>query len=135
MLLKCWAAGWGLPSIDIDSLSVLTYAYFAKIPIERIECLPRNTVSGTLPELQENDLVYSEPFTIIGVFRREGYNKDYDLTKDENADILAYLALIEQRLRPAILYALWLDAENYTKVTRPAFGKACGYVCGCSICF
>ena len=126
MKLKCWASDWKLPSMDIDCLSVLTYAYIANVPITKIDSLPRNTISGTLPELEDNDLVYSHPFDIISAFRREGYNADYGLTQDQDADTLAYLASIEQRLRPAILYSLWVDKENYENITRPTFGKACG---------
>ena len=129
MNVKCWAGGWGLPSIDIDSLSVLTYSYFANIPISKVETLPKNTFTGLLPELQDNDLVHSKPFNIISAFRRDGYNVDYGLTMDQTADTLAYLSCINQRLRPAILYSLWVDIENYAKVTRPAYGNACGYVC------
>ena len=126
MNVKCWAGDWGLPSFDIDSLSVLTYAYFADIPLNKINALPKNTITGILPELEENELIHSEPFNIISAFRREGYNADYGLTLDQSADTLAYLASIEQRLRPAILYTLWIDIANYEKVTRLAYGNACG---------
>ena len=132
MNLKCWGSGWGLPSIDIDSLSVLTYAYFANVPLKKLECLPKNSISGTLPELEDNnEVLHSKPFNIINIFRREGYNADYGLTNDQSADILAYLAFVEKRLRPAILFALWMDVENYNKVTRPAYGNACRLVLLC----
>jgi len=126
MNLKCWGGAWSLPSVDIDCLSVLTYAHFANVPFNKIEALPKNTITGILPEFEDNDLVHSQPFNIISAFRREGFNADYGLTLDQNADTLAYLASIEQRLRPAILYSLWMDEENYAKVTRPAYGNACG---------
>ncbi|CAK8671698.1 metaxin-1-like [Clavelina lepadiformis] len=127
MELKCWGGDWGLPSLDIDCLSALTYAYFAKVPFEIIPSLPRNTITGTLPELKQSDFIYSRAFTIIGIFRREGYNVDYGLSEDQFANTLAYISYIEQKLRPAILYTLWLDSANYTKVTRPAFSKLCGF--------
>ncbi|KAI2519500.1 MTX1 isoform 7 [Pan troglodytes] len=34
MELFCWSGGWGLPSVDLDSLAVLTYARFTGAPLK-----------------------------------------------------------------------------------------------------
>nr|XP_002128675.1 metaxin-1-like [Ciona intestinalis] len=127
MEVKCWGEGWGLPSLDPDCLSVIAYANLAKAPIEVVPALPKDTITGSLPELQIDEFIYPRAFTIIGIFRREGYNADYSLSQSENADTLAFLSYIEQKLKPAILYSLWIDVRNFNKVTRPAYGKACGF--------
>nr|CAB3264073.1 metaxin-1-like [Phallusia mammillata] len=125
--LKCWGGDWDLPTIDIDSLSVICYAKIRNVPVKIEKTLPKNTITGTLPELEVKEIVYSNPLRIIGKLRKEGYNADFHLTEDENADTLAFLAYIKQKLKPAILYTLWLDAGNYTKVIRPAYATVCGF--------
>jgi len=124
--VKCWAGGWGLPSIDPECLSVIAYGHLAKANINVQAALPRNTITGMMPELQLGDLVYSTSFSIFGIFRRDGYNLEYNLQADKHADTFAFLSYIQQKLKPALLYALWMDNANYIKVTRPAYAQACG---------
>jgi len=124
--LRCWGSDWDLPSVDIDSLSVICYSKFTNAPLEIAECLPKKAITGTLPELEVQENVYSQLLRIISIFRREGYNADFNLSGDENADTLAFLAYIQQKLKPALLYTLWLDAANFTKVVRPAYASLCG---------
>uniref|UniRef100_H2YU04 Metaxin n=1 Tax=Ciona savignyi TaxID=51511 RepID=H2YU04_CIOSA len=127
MKLKCWGGGYGLPSLDPDCLSVITYAGIVNAPLNLVPALPNNSVTGSLPELQIGDFIYQRAFTIIGVFRREGYNADQLLTEVQKADTLAFLSYIDQKLKPAVLYNLWVDARNFNAVTQPATGKACGF--------
>ncbi|TRY59343.1 hypothetical protein DNTS_016616 [Danionella cerebrum] len=51
------------------------------------------------------------------------YNADYDLSAKEGADTLAFISLLEERLLPALIYALWIDPKNYVEVTRRWHGE------------
>jgi len=90
-------------------------------------------------------------FFIFPVFLQR-FNADYDLTARQGADTMAYVALLEEKLRPALvtasdlcslterfpfelllilivmfcvpqLHTFWVDAENYTSLTRPWFAS------------
>ena len=124
--IKCWGGGWGLPSIDPNCLSVIAYGHLAKATMDVRPSLPKYTITGVMPELQMGGFVYSQAFSIFGIFRRDGYNADYHLTANQHADTFAFLSYVEQKLKPALLFNLWIDTANYTKVTRPAYAKACG---------
>lgn len=79
------------------------------------------------------------------------FNADYELTARQGADTMAYIALLEEKLRPALvtpsllcswqktnlwlfviftvvfrflqLHTFWVDAENYSNLTRPWFAS------------
>ncbi|CAG07861.1 unnamed protein product [Tetraodon nigroviridis] len=53
----------------------------------------------------------------------ERFNADYELSAREGADTMAYIALIDEKLRPALLHTFWVDAENYVNLTRPWFAS------------
>lgn len=125
--LKVWGGAWGLPSIEPSCLATIAYAQLSKAPIVLHEDTTANTVTGYLPELELDTLIYSDFFAIVGIFRREGYNADYGLCAEQQADTLAFLAYIERKIKPAVLYALWMDPNNYNRVTRPAYGKLFGF--------
>ncbi|XP_029283522.1 metaxin-1a [Cottoperca gobio] len=46
------------------------------------------------------------------------YNADYDLSAKEGADSLAFISLLEERLKPALIYNFWVEPKNYVDVTR-----------------
>lgn len=50
--------------------------------------------------------------------RKQKYNADFDLSAKEGADTLAFISLLEERLLPSLIYALWIDSKNYVEVTR-----------------
>lgn len=121
--LRIWTRGWGLASVDPDCLSVLTYARFKKMPLDIQECIPASSVTGCLPELLVEESVFASPLNIIGIIRREKYNADYNLSNVDQADTLAFTALIERKLRPGLQSCFWLNSANYADVTRKAFSK------------
>lgn len=125
--LKIWAGAWDLLSADPESLSVITYAKFVKAPLLLEEVNPSKTVTGTLPELQIDESVYTTPLNILAILRKEGYNADFNLNSIDHADTMAYLAMVDQKLKPGIKHTFWVDSSNYVKVTKPAFGKSFGF--------
>ncbi|XP_032479995.1 metaxin-1 isoform X1 [Phocoena sinus] len=126
MELFCWAGGWGLPSVDLDSLAVLTYARFTGAPLKVHKITnPWRSPSGTLPALQtSHGEVISVPHKIITHLRKEKYNADYDLSARQGADTLAFMSLLEEKLLPVLIHTFWVDAKNYVEVTRKWYAEA-----------
>lgn len=97
------------------------------MPLDIQECTPASSVTGCLPELLVEESVFASPLNIIGICRREKYNADYNLNNIDQADTLAFAALIEQKLRPGLQSCFWLNSGNYANVTRKAFSKNYGF--------
>ncbi|XP_030326286.1 metaxin-3 isoform X2 [Strigops habroptila] len=124
MELSCWGGDWGLPSLHPESLTVMAYAKFSGAP------LTVNTITnswrahkGDVPVLISEDVVISQPAKILNFLRKQKYNADYKLSAKQGADTLAYIALLEEKLLPALLHTFWVDAENYCSVTKPWFAS------------
>uniref|UniRef100_H3DD85 Metaxin n=1 Tax=Tetraodon nigroviridis TaxID=99883 RepID=H3DD85_TETNG len=124
MELRCWGGGWGLPSVHAESLVVLAYAKFsgAKVTVSPIDWTWR-TLTATVPELSCGEVIVQEPTSILNFLRKQRFNADYELSAREGADTMAYIALIDEKLRPALLHTFWVDAENYVNLTRPWFAS------------
>ncbi|XP_076007269.1 metaxin-3 isoform X2 [Genypterus blacodes] len=124
MELRCWGGDWGLPSVHAESLIVLAYAKFsgAKVTVSPIDWTWK-TLTGTVPELVCGDTAVHEPTQILNFLRKQRFNADYELTSRQGADTMAYIALLEEKLRPALLHTFWVDAENYVNLTRPWFAS------------
>ncbi|XP_047448662.1 metaxin-3 isoform X1 [Mugil cephalus] len=122
MELRCWGGDWGLPSVHTESLIVLAYAKFsgAKVTLSPIDWTWK-TITVTVPELLCGDSSVQEPAQILNFLRKQRFNADYELSARQGADTMAYIALLEEKLRPALLHTFWVDAENYANLTRPWF--------------
>ncbi|XP_041042879.1 metaxin-3 isoform X1 [Carcharodon carcharias] len=124
MELMCWGGDWGLPSVHTDSLIVLAYAKFSRAPL-KVHFInnPWKTPTGHIPVLTSDNTNVVQPENILNFLRKQKYNADYELTAKEGADTLAFIALIEEKLRPALLHTFWVDIENYCNLTRPWFAS------------
>ncbi|XP_056144598.1 metaxin-3 isoform X1 [Lampris incognitus] len=124
MQLNCWGGDWGLPSVQTESLIVLAYAKFsgAKVDVSPIDWTWR-TLTATVPELVCGESTVTEATRILNFLRKHRFNADYELTARQGADTMAYIALLEEKLRPALLHTFWVDAENYANLTRPWFAS------------
>ncbi|NXX65261.1 MTX3 protein, partial [Spizella passerina] len=122
MELSCWGGDWGLPSLHPESLTVMAYAKFSGAPLT-VNTINKSwrTPKGDLPVLVSEDIVISQPAKILNFLRKQKYNADYDLSAKQGADTLAYIALLEEKLLPALLHTFWIEAENYCSVTKPWF--------------
>ncbi|KAI5621781.1 metaxin 1, partial [Silurus asotus] len=120
MELYCWKGDYGLPSVDVDCLTVLAYAKFAGAPLKVHKISnPWRSPTGSLPALKTRDEgSLSQPSKIIIQLRKQKYNADYDLSAKEGADTLAFVSLLEEKLLPALIYTQWVDSKNYVEVTR-----------------
>ncbi|XP_044148088.1 metaxin-3 isoform X2 [Bufo gargarizans] len=124
MELRYWGGDWGLPSVHPECLVVLAYAKFGGAP------LVLNPVDNTwansqdvVPTLTYQDDQVTQPVNILNCLRKQKYNADYVLSAREGSDTLAYIALLEEKLLPAILHTFWVDSDNYSGVTRPWYAS------------
>nr|XP_056708852.1 metaxin-1 isoform X2 [Euleptes europaea] len=126
MELYCWAGGWGLPSVDPDCLTVLTYARFTGAPLKVHKISnPWRSPSGTLPALRTKDEgVLSDTHQIITHLRKQKFNADYDLSARQGADTLAFVSLLQKKLLPVLIHTFWVDARNYVEHTRKWYAEA-----------
>ncbi|KAM4808769.1 metaxin-3 [Rhinophrynus dorsalis] len=124
MELRCWGGDWGLPSVHPECLVVLAYARFADAPL-KLNPVDYTWASpkGILPVLTSGEQVITQPANILSFFRKQKYNADYLLSAKEGSDTLAYIALLEERLLPALLHTFWVDGENYCTMTRPWYAS------------
>lgn len=100
------------------------YAKFsgAKVTVSPIDWTWQ-TLTATVPELVCGNNTVSEPSQILNFLRKQRFNADYELTARQGADTMAYIALLEEKLRPALLHTFWVDAENYANLTRPWYAS------------
>ncbi|CAG5922635.1 unnamed protein product [Menidia menidia] len=124
MELRCWGGDWGLPSVHTESLIILAYAKFsgANITVSPVDWTWK-TITASVPELLCGDSAVQQPTQILNFMRKQRFNADYELTARQGADTMAYIALLEEKLRPALLHTFWVDAENYINLTRPWFAS------------
>ncbi|KAM8960847.1 metaxin-3 [Pelodytes ibericus] len=120
MELRCWGGDWGLPSVHPECLVVLAYAKFVGAPL-KVNPVDYTWTSakGDLPVLISEGREITQPANILNIFRKKKYNTDYVLSAKEGSDTLAYIALIEENILPAVLHTFWVDTENYSTMTRP----------------
>uniref|UniRef100_UPI00398E5C84 metaxin-3 isoform X2 n=1 Tax=Pristiophorus japonicus TaxID=55135 RepID=UPI00398E5C84 len=83
----------------------------------------RYDLKRDIPVLISDNMNFVQPENILNFLRKQKYNADYELTAKEGADTLAFIALIEEKLRPALLHTFWVDIENYCNLTRPWFAS------------
>ncbi|XP_066465044.1 metaxin-1 [Eleutherodactylus coqui] len=125
MELYCWRGDWGLPSADLDCLTVLTYAKFSGAPLKVHKLWnPWRSPSGRLPALKtRQDGVIFQTSKIITHLKKQKYNADYDLSAKQAADTLAFISLLEEKLLPALIHTFWVDAKNYVDHTRKWYAE------------
>ncbi|XP_007518730.2 metaxin-3 isoform X1 [Erinaceus europaeus] len=122
--LSCWGGGWGLPSVHGESLVVMAYAKFSGAPL-KVNVID-NTWRGSrgdVPVLTTEDNIVSQPTKILNFLKKQKYNADYELSAKQGADTLAYIALLEEKLLPAVLHTFWVESDNYFTVTKPWFAS------------
>ncbi|KAH1169038.1 hypothetical protein KIL84_013628 [Mauremys mutica] len=124
MELSCWGGDWGLPSVHTESLIVMAYVRFSGAPV-KVNAIDNSwrAPKGDVPVLISEDTVIAQPAKILNFLRKQKYNADYELSAKQGADTLAYIALLEEKLLPAVLHTFWVEAENYCTVTKPWFAS------------
>ncbi|XP_076232875.1 metaxin-1 [Calliopsis andreniformis] len=125
--LDIWKGDWGLPSVDLECLQVLTYAKFSDIPLKvNASNNPFRTRNSRLPVLRacHDELILDSAKSIIEYFRGKNYNVDYGLSQKICADVIAYDKLLREKLYPALQFVWWIDKKNVDELVRPWYCKA-----------
>ncbi|EDO27861.1 predicted protein, partial [Nematostella vectensis] len=78
---------------------------------------------GEFPVMKSGEEMLTSPYKIMDHLRQKNFNADYQLTAKQGADTLAFIALIEDKLLPAMHYTLWVDSKNYVEFTRPMYAR------------
>uniref|UniRef100_A0A674BG02 Metaxin 3 n=1 Tax=Salmo trutta TaxID=8032 RepID=A0A674BG02_SALTR len=68
-----------------------------------------------------NGSTVTEPAQILNFLRKQVMSPF--LPSQQGAGTMAYIALLEEKLRPALLHTFWVDSENYANLTRPWFAS------------
>ncbi|CAL1531483.1 unnamed protein product [Lymnaea stagnalis] len=125
MKLEVWKGDWGLPSVDPHCLAVLAYCKFSQVPVDVIKSgNPWRSPSGNFPVLRHGNSAYSRVTDIFTFLRKEHWGNDSHLTTKESADVIAFCAMLEEKLLPALLHLWWMDDKTYVDITRPWYAKA-----------
>lgn len=126
MEVYIWKGDWGLPSIDTACLEVMAYAKFSGAPLKTREV--RRPWFGSLPVMRHGPETKLTKFQdVVAYLRKQNYSADVQLTPQQASDAKAYIAMLRQKLKPALLYQWWVDAQNYVELTRPWYAKALGF--------
>ncbi|GIY25286.1 metaxin-1 [Caerostris darwini] len=124
MELDIWQGDWSLPSVDLTCLQVMAYAKFSGAPIQIKRTNWPLSRYGHLPVFRHGKKNTLTTFdNIVTYLQKQNYNADGDLTSIQCSDIIAYTALLRDKLYPALLYIWWVDEKNYIELTRPWYAK------------
>ncbi|BFY97905.1 hypothetical protein BsWGS_00944 [Bradybaena similaris] len=125
MQLSVWAGAWGLPSVDPHCLAVLAYCKFSGVPVDVVKTgNPWSSPTGNFPVLSFENEVYTRVSDIFTFLRKENWGSDFELSRKQSADVVAFSALLEEKLLPALLQLWWIDNKTFVDVTRPWYASA-----------
>ncbi|XP_054720227.1 metaxin-1-like isoform X2 [Uloborus diversus] len=128
MELDIWQGDWGLPSVDLICLQVMAYAKFSGAPLKVKKTNWPLSRYGHLPVFRHGKKNTLTTFdNIVSYLQRQNYSADAELTPKQCADIIAYTALLRDKLYPALLYVWWVEDKNYCELTRPWYAKALSF--------
>ncbi|KAJ3040766.1 Metaxin-3 [Rhizophlyctis rosea] len=122
--LFSWGPAWDLPTCDPFCLSVEAYLNLTDTRWKVHDSSdPKTSPTGELPLLKDGVEVLVGTEKIFAHLKKKGADLDDHLNSHQRAESLAFITMIEQRLHDALLYTWWLETENFTKSTRPAFSR------------
>lgn len=80
---------------------------------------PWKSPSGYLPLMKHNDVTETKVTNIFNYIRTQNWGSDFNLSTKESADVVAFSAMLEKDLLPAVLHVIWVDTDTYVNMTRP----------------
>ncbi|XP_077514298.1 metaxin-1 isoform X2 [Amblyomma americanum] len=102
MELYVWKGDWGLPSIDTACLEIMAYAKFSGAPLKIREI--RRPWFGSLPVMRHGPQTKLTKFRdVIAYLRRQNYSADVQMTSQQSSDATAYAAMLNHKLKPALM--------------------------------
>ncbi|XP_022836573.1 metaxin-1 [Spodoptera litura] len=123
--LDIWRGEWGLASIDLECLKVLTYMKFIGVPVRVREANnPFFTPKGRLPVMKDGRNLLTNFEEVVDHLKSLHYSTDVHLNTKQAAEASAFTQYLREKLYPAYQYAWWVDEKNYCDLTRPTYAKA-----------
>eukprot|EP00042_Codosiga_hollandica_P033806 m.230388 g.230388 ORF g.230388 m.230388 type:complete len:262 (-) comp54271_c0_seq9:124-909(-) len=127
LLVYQYAPGFGLPSVDPKCLVLHAYLRFAGIEYETVDCHNEFMApQGSLPFVRcasHKDKILGSLQDLIAFAKKKGRHLVSPLSDVQQADLSAFIALIETYLAPALEYQLWCIADNFEGIALPVFGQ------------
>lgn len=125
MVIDIWQGDWGLPSIDVECLKVLTIIKFSGLDYEvKKTNNPFWAPNGSLPVVHQGKHTYTSYDEVLSYLILKNVNPDHGLTTVQEAESVAYITMLEEKLYPALQYIWWIEEKNYASLTRPWYSKA-----------
>lgn len=124
MELYVWEgdAKWGMPSMDLQSLQLLTYVKFSGAPVTIVKTNnPFRSPLGQLPCFKCTEGSFSDFTKITTFLRKQNYSCDYELTSKQCSEVIAYEQLLKEKLYPALMYLWWVEPKSYYDVIHKWF--------------
>jgi len=126
--LMQYPPAWGTPSLDPECTRAQAWLRFSRLregidfEVDAFE-VPNAAWSQQLPLLEVAGRVTGDE-ELYTVMRSLGHDLDASLSVLQRAESTAFVALVQERLGMALLYAWWEDEQNYAAVVKPALAAA-----------
>uniref|UniRef100_A0A915CBT2 Thioredoxin-like fold domain-containing protein n=1 Tax=Parascaris univalens TaxID=6257 RepID=A0A915CBT2_PARUN len=108
-----------------DCVAARAFLRMAELPIHLEERPNAEFMSptGKVPFLKLQNIIVPEFIPIVDFVAKKGVRLSSGLTDAQRADMFAHIALIEEVLKNAELYIIWLEDSTYSEVTRRRYGS------------
>ncbi|KHN76196.1 Putative ATP-dependent RNA helicase [Toxocara canis] len=108
-----------------DCVAARAFLRMVELPI-RLEERPNAefmSPTGKVPFLKLQNVIVPEFMPIVNFVAKKGVRLSSGLTDAQRADMFAHMALIEEVLKNAELYIVWVEDSTYSEVTRRRYGS------------
>jgi metaxin len=123
----CWPAKGSLHSFSPECLAVLAYSQFNRASVKPNKCVGLQQYKASVPVVYDGDRGIEGMQPVLIFMRRRGWNADYWLSEEQQADTLAFIALVEEKLQPVILHLLFVNVKNFTDCVRGFYADSCSF--------
>jgi len=128
MEVETWSADWGLPSVHPECLKILAYSKFCGAPVTQKQTNnPFWSSTGDLPIFSPaagaSSVRYTDFASVVQHLKSCNFSADHKLSGKQVAETDAFINLINEKLKPALQYVLWIDTKNHLEFTRTWYAK------------
>lgn len=119
--LHQFPSAFGVPNLSAFCMKVENYLRMADIPYRSVNANLRRAPKGKAPWIEDDGRVVADSGFILDYLRSKyGDTLDAALTAEQRAASVALTRLMEEHLYWTVLYARWMEEENWRRL-RPVF--------------
>lgn len=119
--LHQFPSAFGVPNLSAFCMKVENYLRMAGIPYRSVVADLRRAPKGKAPWIEDGGEVVADSGFILDYLKSKyGDTLDAALSAEQRAASLALTRLMEEHLYWAVLYARWMEEENWCRL-RPVF--------------